>query len=119
MGYTFLQKPSSFKFLSILEEKCGADISNGTIKRKFLLTNVSKNGRWVSYTFPQKLSSCKFKSILKKIVVPTSLTEHLNVRLLLTNVAKKGLLSGLYFPTKTNFFQVSQHFRRKLWCRHQ
>ena len=64
MGYTFLQKPSSFKFLSILEENCGADINNGTIKCKFLLTNVSKNGRWVSYTFLQKLSSCKFYSIL-------------------------------------------------------
>ena len=66
MGYTFLQKPSSFKFLSILEENCGADINNGTIKCKFLLTNVSKNGRWVSYTFLQKLSSCKFYSILEE-----------------------------------------------------
>ena len=42
MGYTFLQKPSSFKFLSILEENCGADINNGTIKCKFLSSNVSK-----------------------------------------------------------------------------
>ena len=66
MAYTFLQKPSSFKFLSILEESCGADINNGTIKCKFLLTNVSKNGRWVSYTFLQKLSSLKFLSILEE-----------------------------------------------------
>ena len=28
VAYTFLQKPSSFKFLSILEENCGADITN-------------------------------------------------------------------------------------------
>ena len=66
VAYTFLQKPSSFKFLSILEENCGADINNGTIKCKFLLTNVSKNGRWVSYTFLQKLSSFKFYSILEE-----------------------------------------------------
>ena len=64
VGNTFLQKPNSFKFLSILEENCGADINNRTIKCKLLLTNVSKNGRWVSYTFLQKLSSCKFYSIL-------------------------------------------------------
>ena len=64
MGYTFLQKPSSFKFLSNLEENCGADINNGTIKCKFLLTNVSKNGRWASYTFLQKLRSFKFYCIL-------------------------------------------------------
>ena len=63
MGYTFLQKPSSFKFLSILEENCVAHINNGAIKCKFLLTNVSQNGFWVSYTFLQKLSSFKFYSI--------------------------------------------------------
>ena len=50
--------------------------------------------------------------------MPTSLIEHLNVKLLLTNAAKKCLLSGLYFPTKAKIFQVSQHFKRKLWCRH-
>ena len=66
MGYTFLQKPSSFKFLSILEENCGADINIGTFKRNFLLTNVSKNGRWASSTFLQKLSSFKFYCILVK-----------------------------------------------------
>ena len=66
MGYTFLQKPSSFKFLSILEENCGADINTGTIKRKFLLTNASKNGCCMIYTFLQKLSSCKFYSILEE-----------------------------------------------------
>ena len=32
VGYTFLQKPSSFKFLSILEEKCVAHINIATIK---------------------------------------------------------------------------------------
>ena len=66
VAYTFLQKPSSFKFLSILEENCVAHIKNGAIKCKFLLTNVSKNGLWVGYTFLQKLSSFKFYSILEE-----------------------------------------------------
>ena len=66
VGYTFLQKPSSFKFLSILEENCVVHINNGAIKCKFLLTNVSQNGFWVSYTFLQKLSSFKFYSILEE-----------------------------------------------------
>ena len=66
VAYTFLQKPSSFKFLSILEENCVAHINNGAIKCKFLLTNVSKNGLWVGYTFLQKLSSFKFYSILEE-----------------------------------------------------
>ena len=47
VSYTFLQKPCSFKFFSILEENCGADLS-----------------RWVSYTFLQK--RCSFKSFVGK-----------------------------------------------------
>ena len=43
VGYTFLQKPNSFKFLSILEENCVAHINIEAIKCKFLLTNVSQN----------------------------------------------------------------------------
>ena len=66
VGYTFLQKPSSFKFLSILEEKCVAHINIEAIKCKFLLTNVSQNVFWVSYIFLQKLSSFKFYSILEE-----------------------------------------------------
>ena len=42
VGYTFLQKPSSFKFLSILEENCVAHINDGAFKCKFLFTNVSQ-----------------------------------------------------------------------------
>ena len=30
--YTFLPKPSSFRYFNILEENCGADIKNGTSK---------------------------------------------------------------------------------------
>ena len=75
-----VQKPCSFKFFSILEENCGADLS-----------------RWVSYTFLQK--RCSFKSFVGKC-------------------CKKRPLSKSYLPTKALFFQVFQHFRRKLWCRH-
>ena len=66
VGHTFPQKPRSFKFLSILEENCGADIINGTFKCKtfvFLLSNAAKKGRWVGYTFPQKPKTFKFLSI--------------------------------------------------------
>ena len=163
--YTFLEKSSSFKFLSILEEKCVAHINIGTFKRKFLLTNVSKNGRWVNYTFLQKLSSFKFLSILEENGVAHIKNGRIKCELLLTiaanvvfwvgytflqklnsfkflnileencvahinngaikcktfvdNCCKSCLLSGLYFPTKAKFFQVSQHFRRKLCCPHQ
>ena len=56
VSYTFLQKSSSFQFLSI----CGADINNETFKCEvFLLTNAAKNGRWVRYTFLQKPRSFK------------------------------------------------------------
>ena len=34
VGYTFVEKPSSFQFLSILEEFCGSDFINGTSKCK-------------------------------------------------------------------------------------
>ena len=66
MSYTFLQKLSSLKFYSILEENCGADIIiNGTFKCK-IFANTAKNGRLVSYSFLQKLSSFKFCSILEE-----------------------------------------------------
>ena len=69
---TLVQKPCSFKFFSILEENCGADIINGTFNCE---------------TFVHKW-------------------------------CKKLPLSKLYLPTKALFFQVFQHFRRKLCCRH-
>ena len=119
MGYIFLQKPSSFKFLSILEENCGADINNETIKCKFLLINVLKKGRWVSYTFLQKLSSCKFYSILEENCVLNIINGAINCKTFVDNCCKSCLLSGLYLPAKAKFFQVSQHFRRKLCRPHQ
>ena len=73
VSHTFLQKPYSFKFFSILEENCDADIINGTFDCE---------------TFVHKW-------------------------------CKKRQLSKSYLPTKALFFEVFQHFRRKMWCRHQ
>ena len=93
MGYTFLQKPSSFKLLSSLEENCCADINAGTIKCKFLLTNVSKNGRWVSYTFLQKLSSCKFYSILEENCGADIINKTFKCKTFVDKCCKKWSLS--------------------------
>ena len=118
VAYTFLQKPSSFKFLSIFEENCGADINNRTIKSKFLLTNVSKNGRWVSYTFLQKLSSFNFYNILEENCVADINNEAIKCKTFIWQKVQERSLGELYFPTKTKFLQVLQHFGRKLWCQH-
>ena len=104
VAYAFLQKPSSFKFLSILEENCGADINNGTIKCKFLLTNVSKNGRWVSYTFLQKLSSCKFYSILEENCGADIINTTFKCKTFVDKCWKMRSFSELHFPTKATFF---------------
>ena len=109
VGYTFLQKPSSFKFLSILEENCVAHINNGAIKCKFLLTNVSKNGLWVGYTFLQKLSSFKFYNILEEIVLSTSLMKQLNVRLLLT-IAATTVFGWVILSYKSQVFSNISEF---------
>ena len=119
VGYTFLQKPSSFKFLSILEENCVANINHGAINCKFLLTNVSQNVFWVSYTFLQKLSSFMFYSILEENCVVHIINGAIKCKTFVDNCCKSCLLSGLYLPAKAKFFQVSQHFRRKLCRPHQ
>ena len=60
VAYTFLQKPSSFKFLSILEENCVADINNEAFECNIFVDNCCKNSSWVSYTFLQKPSLFKY-----------------------------------------------------------
>ena len=42
VGYTFLLKPSSFKFLSILEENCSPNINYGTFKCKVFVDKCFK-----------------------------------------------------------------------------
>ena len=105
VSYIFLQKPSSFKFLSILEENCGADINNGTIKCKFLLTNVSKNGRWVSYTFLQKLSSFKFYSILEENCVADINNEAFECNIFVDNCCKNRFWVSYTFLQKPSLFK--------------
>ena len=69
--YTFLQKPSSFQFLSILEENCGADINNETFKCKTFGDKCCKKLLLGALYFPTKAtffqviqhSSCVFKKI--------------------------------------------------------
>ena len=119
MGYTFLQKPSSFKFLSILEENCVAHINNGAIKCKFLLTNVSKNGFWVGYTFLQKPSSFKFLSILEENCGADINNGTIKRKFLLTNVSKNGRWASYTFLQKLRSFKFYCILvRRKLCCRH-
>ena len=114
VDYTFLQKPSSFKFLSILEENCGADINNGTIKCKFLLTNVSKNGRWVSYTFLQKLSSFNFYSILEENCVADINNEAFECNIFVDNCCKNRFWVSYTFLQKPLLFKQYWIFKKFL-----
>ena len=54
VAYAFLQKLSSFKFYSILEENCVADINNEAFECNIFVDNCCKNRFCVSYTFLQK-----------------------------------------------------------------
>ena len=94
---TFVQKPCSFQFFSILEENCGADLS-----------------RWVSHTFLQKRCSFKSFSILEENCVPTSLMKHLNVRLLLANAVKSGRWVSHTLLQKSCFFKKFSAFQKKI-----
>ena len=57
VGYTFLQKPSSSKFLSILEENCGADIINGTFKCKTFADKCCKKSLLSALGAVKKMTS--------------------------------------------------------------
>ena len=80
VSYTFLQKLSSCKFYSILEENCGADIINRTFKCKTFVDKCCKKRsfEWFILSYKRQVLS-KFSSFEKKIVVPTSIMEQLNV----------------------------------------
>ena len=105
VGYTFLQKPSSFKFLSILEENCVANINHGAIKCKFLLTNVSQNVFWVSYTFLQKLSSFKFYSILEENCVVNIINGAIKCKTFVDNCCKNCVWVSYTFLQKPSLFK--------------
>ena len=118
VGYTFLQKRSSFKFLSILEENCVAHINIEAIKCKFLLTNVSQNVFWVSYTFLQKLSSFKFYSILEKNCVVHISNEAIKCKTFVDNCCKNCVWVSYTFlqkPSLFNHFWIRPSFSRNFF----
>ena len=104
VSYTFLQKPGSFKRLSILEENCGADIINVTFKCKTFGNKGSKTCSWMSYTFLQKPCSFKRFSILEENCVADINNVRFKCKTFVDKCCKKRSLSKLYFPTKARFF---------------
>ena len=108
VGYTFLQKPSSFKFLSILEENSDAHINIEAIKCKFLLTNVSQNVFWVSHNFLQKLSSFKFYSILEENCVVHINIGRMKCKTFVDNCCKNCVCKGQVF---WNISEFDHHFQ--------
>ena len=120
VSYTFLQKACFLNFFSILEENCGSDIINGTINCETFVRKWCKNGGWVSYTFLQNPCSLKFSSILEEncgadIKIGTFNCETF-VRYWWQN---GGWVSYTFLQKPCFFFDIFQHFRRKMWCRHQ
>ena len=103
-GLYFPTKPRSFKFLSISEENCGADIINVTFKCKTFVNKGSKTCSWVSYTFLQKPCSFKHFSILEENCVADINDRRFKCKMFVDKCCKKRLLSKLYFPTKVKFF---------------
>ena len=108
VGYTFPQKPKSFKFLSISEENCGADIINGTFKCKifeFCCQMLQKRGRWVLYTFPQKLLSFKRFSILEENCNADIINVAFKCRTFVVQYCQNGLWVGNTFLQKLLSFK--------------
>ena len=66
MKYTFVQKTTLLKFLSILQENCGSDIINRRIKCKSLGENAGKTTVWFNYTFAEKTCFLDVFIILEK-----------------------------------------------------
>jgi len=118
VSYTFLQKFSFLKFFSILEENCGADIINGTFNCETFVRKWCKNGGWVSYTFLQKPCFFTFFNILEENCGADIINGTFNCETSVQKWWKKRPLGNLYLLTKSLFFEVLQHFRRKFWPRH-
>ena len=84
---TFVQKPCSFKFFSILEENCGADLS-----------------RWVSHTFLQKRCSFKSFSISEENCAADIINETFKCKIFVGKCCKKRRLRKSYLPIKALCF---------------
>ena len=78
----------------------------------------SESCLWVSHTFLQKRCSFKSFSIWEENCAADIIDERFTCKSFVGKCCKKRPLSKSYLPTKPLFFQVFQHFRRKLCCRH-
>merc|ERR1711963_1028465 len=85
VSYAFLQKLSSCKFYSILEENCGADIINTTFKCKTFVDECcnKSSSEWLILSYKSQVLS-SFSAFWKKIVLSTSIMKHSNVTFSLT-----------------------------------
>ena len=79
---------------------------------KFLLTNVSQNGFWVSYTFLQKLSSFKFYSILEGNCVVHINNGAIKCKTFVDNCCKNCVWVSYTFLQKPSLFN---HFWIRAW----
>ena len=84
----------------------------------YLQEKTSESCLWASNTLVQKPCSFKFFSILEENCAADIINETFKCNTFVGKCCKKRPLSKLYLPTKPLFFQVFQHFRRKLCCRH-
>ena len=85
-------------------------------------TPSGKLTKWAKLTFSSFYSFRAFKSLLfcqtrsmSRFPPSGKLTKWAKFDFV-DKSCKERSLGELYFPTKTKFFQVLQHFRRKLWC---
>ena len=83
-----------------------------------LQEKTSERCLWASNTLVQKPFSFKFSSFLEENCAADIINEAFKCNTFVGKCCKKRPLSKLYLPTKVSFFQVFQHFRRKLCCRH-
>ena len=81
---------------------------------RLLLANAVKSGRWISQTILQKSCSFKSFSILEENCAADIIYATIKWKTFVGKRCKKRPLSKSYLPTKTLFFQVFQHFRKKI-----
>ena len=110
--------PDNYKVKNVSEEIIDAKTQKVVIKLNDKL----------NFLIAKKISNDGLKDILvsNKSLIGKFLHKDIQIndetfkcKIFVDSCCKSCLLSGLYFPTKAKFFQVSQHFRRKLCCPHQ
>ena len=84
----------------------------------YLQEKTSESCLWASNTLVQKPCSFKFFSILEENCAADIFNEIFKCKSFFGKCCKRRPLSKSYLPTKALFFQIFQHFRRKLWYGH-